>query len=156
LIDQAQFRFIVVRPALQMLNLWSPAAENLLIGTALAESRLTYLRQKPDGPALGLYQMEPATHDDLWDSWLNARPEYARLVRHHLGSRYTSPDRAQVLTWDMRYASMMCRLQYRRFPQALPPAHDMRALGEYWKRYWNTHLGAGRVDKFVELYETHG
>jgi hypothetical protein len=139
-----------------MLDLWSHAAENLLIGTALVESHLTYLKQVPDGPALGLYQMESATHDDLWENWLTHRSMYARLVRHHIGDRYPPPNRAQAMLWDLRYATMMCRLQYRRFPEALPSADRIDGLARYWKRHWNTSLGAGRVDKFVELYKDHG
>jgi hypothetical protein len=46
------------------------AAEELLLGTALQESGLIYRRQLNNGPALGLFQMEPATHDDIWADFL--------------------------------------------------------------------------------------
>ena len=45
---------MVIRPALSKINLWSPSAEELVLGTAIVESGLTYLRQWGDGPALGL------------------------------------------------------------------------------------------------------
>lgn len=53
----------VVRPVLRVMSAWSQPAEDLVMGTAAQESRLTYLRQLGGGPALGLWQMEPATHD---------------------------------------------------------------------------------------------
>ena len=51
---------LVIRPALKKLRLWSPSAEELVFGTAIVESGLTYLKQHGDGPALGLWQVEPA------------------------------------------------------------------------------------------------
>ena len=44
----------VIAPALNKLNLWSRSAEELVLGTAIVESGLTWLRQWGDGPALGL------------------------------------------------------------------------------------------------------
>ena len=66
---------LVIRPALEKLSLWSLSAEELVLGTAIVESGLTYLKQHGDGPALGLWQVEPATHDDLYTNFLNFRPE---------------------------------------------------------------------------------
>ena len=53
MLDPGQFRRLVVRPALQAIGLCSPAAERLLLGTALTESGLTWLAQKGGGPARG-------------------------------------------------------------------------------------------------------
>ena len=51
--DPGHFLAYVVRPSLDSIGLWSPAAERLLLGTALTESELTWLRQRGDGPARG-------------------------------------------------------------------------------------------------------
>ncbi|MGH6742988.1 MAG: hypothetical protein ACREDY_28850, partial [Bradyrhizobium sp.] len=69
-LDPSQVREYVIRPALQRLNAWTQAAENLVLGVAMHESRLRYIDQldwagKP-GPAFGLWQMEAPTHNDLW------------------------------------------------------------------------------------------
>ena len=71
----SQMLSLVIRPALEKLSLWSLSAEELVLGTAIVESGLTYLKQHGDGPALGLWQVEPATHDDLYTNFLNFRPE---------------------------------------------------------------------------------
>ena len=48
----SQIRSLVIRPALSKINLWSPSAEELVLGTAIVESGLTYIRQWGDGPAV--------------------------------------------------------------------------------------------------------
>ncbi|HEV2650775.1 MAG TPA: hypothetical protein VGU69_05935, partial [Rhizomicrobium sp.] len=59
----AQLANVVVRPTLARLGLNDgPVALNLLLGTAAQESGGTYLAQYPTGPALGLWQIEPNTH----------------------------------------------------------------------------------------------
>ena len=48
------FKDLVIDPALFKLDreiIWSTSAVNLLLGTAIQESRLTYLRQMGNGPA---------------------------------------------------------------------------------------------------------
>lgn len=66
-INCEQLRLYVIRPTLEKIELWSEAAENLLLGTTAQESHMgTYIKQVGKGPALGIYQMEPATHKDIW------------------------------------------------------------------------------------------
>ena len=55
--------------------MWSTAAEELVLGTAIVESSLIYISQHGAGPALGLWQVEPATHDDLYANYLSYRQE---------------------------------------------------------------------------------
>jgi len=65
------FRRDVIAPVLQKSGLDSEAAEELLLGTAVQESlNFKYRRQMGGGPARGYFQMEPATHDDIWDNYL--------------------------------------------------------------------------------------
>ena len=69
-LDVKDFRKLVIQPTLVHLELWSEAAEILLLGTALTESGLRYLKQRGGGPALGLFQIEKVTHEDIWTSYL--------------------------------------------------------------------------------------
>lgn len=64
MLDPEQFRDYIIKPSLTHIGLWSPAAEQLVLATAMAESNLRYLQQI-NGPALGLYQIEPITHRDM-------------------------------------------------------------------------------------------
>ena len=65
----------VIYPALNKMGMWSEAAGELVLGTAIVDSNLTYLKQHGNGPALGLWQVELATHDNLYANYLNYRPE---------------------------------------------------------------------------------
>ncbi len=51
MLDPQHFLAYVVRPSLDSIGLWSPAAERLLLCTAITESQLTWLRQLCDGTA---------------------------------------------------------------------------------------------------------
>ena len=145
--DAKQLTELVVRPTLKSIGLHSEAAEQLVVGTIFVESRAKYLKQIGNGPALGIVQMEPATHDDIWDNYLRYRGslahEVAKLARCHVP--------AELIT-NLAYAVAMCRVHYRRVPEPLPEAGDIPALARYWKRYYNTHKGAGDVSDFVDKF----
>ncbi|MCP1274014.1 hypothetical protein NKW43_10025 [Gluconobacter albidus] len=149
----SQVRILIVRPALQSLGLWSLAAENLLLGTLLVESGGIWLQQVGGGPALGLWQMEPATHDDCWNNWLCApgRSRQATALRQMIG--YLNPS-ADLMIWNLRYAAGMARIRYQRVSEPLPSADNAAALCAYWKTHYNTAGGAGAVnDNHIALFQ---
>ncbi|WP_067096153.1 hypothetical protein [Marinomonas atlantica] len=157
-ISYPQLRQFVVRPALEQLGLYSLAADQLVMGTIAQESNGSYLKQIGKGPALGLIQMEPATHKDIWLNFLKYKP----ALRDHLLSMTSDtvdlvydecgwPDH-QALIWNLRYAIAMCRIYYYRKPQALPKASDIKALAQYWKDHYNTVHGAGTVSEFIHNF----
>jgi hypothetical protein len=174
-LDARQFRAFVVRPTLHKLGLWSAAAENLLVGTALTESALRALVQdggpgfagpgyaggfaeargsaEASGPALGVYQIEPATHRDVLANFLEYRLGLAQRVRE---LRAREPDPDEQLVTNLAYATAVCRVIYYRRPEPLPEAQDIEGLGEYWKQHFNTPRGAGTVTRFVAAYREHG
>lgn len=145
MIDPWQFRLLIIRPALKRLGLWSPAAEILLLGTALAESWLMHLKQKP-GPALGLFQMEPFTHRDIWKNYLAHRRQ--RGLAAKVRSLALGDPLPRQMVWNLYYATAMARLQYRRDRFALPAADDLPGLAAYYKRVYNTPKGRGSASSF--------
>ena len=144
------FRADIVRPTLTYLGMWSDAAENLIVGTALAESNLSFLHQFNDGPALGVMQIEPATHDDVWNNFLAFRPPLSGKMNRLLAAE---PERRRQLQTNLAYAVAMARLVYYRHPDPLPEAHDLQGLALTWKTVYNTPLGAGRPEEFIRRYE---
>lgn len=149
-LDLDQLRLLVVRPTLQALSLWSPTAENLVLGTGIVESRCKYLKQIGKGPALGIFQMEPFTHNDIWRTHLwgtELGMKVGNLVRPFSGR---APDPTEMI-WNLRYAAAMCRVHYRRIREALPE-NDAVGLAQYWKQYYNTPLGAGTVEKAIPAF----
>ena len=150
--DVDQFRHDIVRPVIRHMDMWSPAAENLLVGTAIIESGLRYVRQLGGGPALGLFQMEPATHEDHWVRYLSRRAALAAKVAHYTGTSVIDPGR---LIWNMGYACAMARVHYWRRPEPLPHEDDIDSLAAYWKAHYNTAAGAGKATKFSTQYRKH-
>ncbi len=155
-------RELVVRPTLQHLRLWSPAAEDLVLGTAAQESAMgTYLAQI-NGPALGIYQMEPATHNDIWDNFLkykdNLEYEVRMLTRWgSLKQNEQMPDNIHQdeLIGNLYYATAMCRIHYLRVPEMLPVHKDIKGYAAYWKKYWNSELGKGTEEQFIANYKKY-
>jgi len=155
---------LVVRPTLKELNHHSLAAERLVVGTICQESRGEYIKQLGNGPALGLIQMEPATHDDIWRNFLIYNPKLKFKIADLLSFKAriesfnsTSNGRAIVpaaaeLIGNLNYCAAMCRAHYLRVPHALPAADDVQGLADYWKKYYNTDLGKGTADEFINNY----
>ena len=142
-------RDLVIIPTLKSLDMYSPAAVNLLMGTAMQESNCEYLKQLGGGPALGIYQMEPATHEDLWDNYITLhRNIWDRIP----DEPYYKIDTEMI--WNIKYATLMARIHYWRVAEALPDKDDVEGLANYWKKYWNTLSGKGKPSQFYLHYNT--
>lgn len=118
------FRDGVIVPTLELIGLASPAAAELLLGTALVESRLIWRRQMGDGPARGLFQMEMATHDDIWNNYLKYRSPLANKVKHLKSSLQADPE--DELMNNDSYAAASCASM----PTRPPPPPSWRATGD--------------------------
>lgn len=137
--DKRQFRQFIVRPTLAFLYPAIPfapggVAEELLMFTWAHESEGgMYLAQVGGGPALGVFGMEPTTHDDLWFNFLPNRLSLKDKLSEI--SRHCTPFE---LTYNLRYAAAMCRVQYFRATAPLPSSKDAQTLSEYWGAYYQT------------------
>ena len=145
------FRSNTIKPVLAQLGATNLAAEELLLGTALQESLfLKYRVQMGGGPALSYYQMEPNTHNDIWDNYLKYRPELAAKVTAFLSS--AKADKIAELESNDNYATAMARVHYMRVPEKLPEAGDVAAQANYWKQHYNTPLGKGKPSEYIEKW----
>lgn len=144
----AEFRAIVDQ-ACHTLDLWSPAAVQLVVMTACHESHLQYRRQIGGGPALGLCQMEPATWRDIYDNFLRYQEPLRAKVDALLGGRARDPE---AMVENDLYAAAMCRMHYRRVKAPLPRVDDPDALARYWKANYNTAQGKGTEAQFLRSY----
>ena len=147
-----QFREVIIRPVLNHLQLYTPVAEELLIATVAHESKGgTYLKQI-NGPALGIYQMEPKTHDDLWNSFF---PNHSDLsYRLMTVCKMSTKPTSDMMIFNLFYATAVARCLYARCAQALPMHGDLGELWLYYKKWWNTKKGDAQQDEFVQDYLT--
>lgn len=152
----------VVTPTLHAQGLYSLAAAQLVTATAVHESQSGHYLKQVNGPALGIFQVEPATHRDLFENFLRYQPTHRRnLLRLAAISRedeFHAPLDAlatllelQLIT-NLAYAAAVCRLCYYRKAEPLPPANDPIAQARYWKAHYNTPAGRGTVEQFVRHY----
>lgn len=146
--NPTQFLRYVITPTLADLDMYSPAAAMLLLGTAVTESNLEYLRQLPDGPALSVYQIEPATARDVLYRYLPTRPSIMARVEETMTSQTME---VQLLT-NLAFATAIARVKYWMVPQPLPDLLDADGMGRYWKTHYNTAGGAGDPAKFARIY----
>lgn len=147
MINPKQLRDLVLIPTLDILELNSPAAVELLMGTAMQESDgLSALHQYGSGPAIGLLEMEPATHDDIWKNWLVYQPKLATRIK---GLMIELVDDRKEMAGNLYYSFAMARCLYRRVSEPLPHSGDEMGMAHYWKRYYNTFQGAGTVVEYI-------
>lgn len=153
MIDPKQLRDYLIRPVLKYmepafgLGVSCPQAVNLLLGTAAHESLGGKYIVQVGGPAKGIYQIEPATEQSLWDNYLAYREDKASLVRSLASQRLGRGD----LTWNLAYQTAMCRVKYWTADFDWPDdPNDIEALAKIWKKRYNTHLGAGTEEQFVK------
>jgi len=150
-----QYRDYIVEPVLKELNMHSESAVRLVLGTAAQESKFDFVKQIGGGPALGLYQMEPATHDDIWQNYLAYKQKLRDKMLYGIGAIWHNDmPRHHLLIGNAFYATAMCRLHYRRVKAWLPQKDNIEQLAMYWKRHYNTRLGKGTIDEFVHSYYT--
>ena len=159
-----QLKDLVVKPVLKGLGMYSVVAEQLVLGTICQESRGVYLKQLGGGPALGICQMEPNTHKDIWLNYLKYQRDIVKDLSEFISAAAEGsyavagyPDHDELIS-NLKYSVAMCRVHYWRKPNALPKANDINGLASYWKQFYNTVKGAGKTEEFVNNfpYEVYG
>lgn len=147
----------IIDPALDLLSIDGSietlsSARQLLLGTALQESNLIHVKQIGGGPALGYFQMEPSTHDDIWANYLKYQKLISPQVMAIAGYKSGTPP-SSILAEHPIYAATMARIHYRRRlgkGVALPGAGDIKAMAACWKKHYNTVKGKGAASEFEE------
>jgi hypothetical protein len=156
-VDLEQIKRFVIRPALQAIDLWSPEAEVLVLGTGAVESdnylwidQVTNNHAQP-GPAYGPWQMEEATYRDIWQNFIFHRPELDKKLSRLTIARSGIP-LVSELHGNLFLGAAMCRLHYKRVMHHIPAAHDALEMALYWKQHYNTMKGKGTVEKALPYF----
>lgn len=148
--DPNQLRDLIIVPALQHLQeynqaMLSDAAVNLLLCTAAHESLCGKYLKQTQGPALGIFMVQPETHKDIYINFASHRPILVGI----LGSMQKSGSPDDQLIYDLRYSAAIARLVYWRDPEPLPAPDDIEGMANTWLRVYNTEQGAGTEYKFL-------
>lgn len=122
-------------------GLYSPEAVELLAMICAHESSGgKYRRQIGGGPALGIFQMEPVTHNSIWD---NSDTIHARAERFGIKRNLSQ------LEVDDRYAVFVARHYLAMDKNPLPKTPE--EMAKYCKSYWN-RTGKATPEKYLADY----
>lgn len=143
----------------------------LLLATAAQESHMgKYLFQIGDGGkpiengGLGPFQMESATHKDIYDNYL----AYKKHIRDEYMFKATGIEIKDIqgmdapfdidflLVGNLSYAIVMARLQYYRTPDMMPNSQDIEGAWTMYKINYNTPLGKATKEEFYENSKLYG
>jgi hypothetical protein len=147
----------VIKPVTKIIGSYSPSATVLLLGTAATETHLgRWLRQNKGGPGRGLFSIEnnnPNSGHDLVIKWLD-NPKRKLLFDRIWGlrSNYSLITTEQELTFNLAYQVAIARCMYLSIPRPLPKSNDIEGMAIYWKKYYNSFLGKGTEQQFIDDY----
>jgi len=145
---------------LKLFDHYSEEAVDLLMLTAAQESHCgKYIRQLGGGPALGVFQMEYKTFQDILGNYLPRKPDMFGRVTDFMTNNNLNIN----LTGNLLFQIVIARVHYLRVPDPLPIRSDydeedvyIEAMARYWKRHWNTLAGAGTVQEAIDNYNRYG
>lgn len=146
-----QFRDLIIKPVIEDLGLYSKAATNLLLGTAIVESGLKYVKQTK-GPAISYFQIEPNTLNDCYKNYLDFLPkkDLKDKVNSYLIPQFS---REYNLLVNNAYAVAIARIIYWRAKGALPLEDDYVGLTYYHKKYYNSTNGKTDIIESSKVFK---
>lgn len=157
-----QLHDLIIKPTLEYMggNYYSKESAFLILCTAAIESDCGYYIKQINGPALGIWQMEPATHSDVCGNCDALKSSRFKKHIEKLAIKKSPLNFDKNLTLSPMYACAMARLKYSMDPNPLPKLTgdnnaDSRAFFSYYKRVYNTELGASTFDKWAVALKKH-
>lgn len=122
-------------------GLHSDHCVELLAMIAAHESLGGKHRKQIGGPALGLFQIEPVTHNSVWDNSDSIRAR---------AKRYGIEEDVRKLESDDRYSTWVARHYLAQDPNPLPKTPE--AMAAYCKHYWN-RTGKATPEKYLNDWQ---
>lgn len=141
-----QYLDTAIVPAAQNLGIYTLPHLQIGFGTCGQESGFQNIRQIGGGPAIGPFQMEPATHNSLIANFVRYRPHIEAALTKLLGNVQPSID---LLMTNQTYAAMMMYIKYMDCPGAIPD--DLEGQAAYYKKYYNGP-GAATTAEYIGKY----
>ena len=131
----------LVAKTLVEMQRYNHEAVELLLMIAAHESHMgKYRRQLGGGPALGIYQIEPTTHDSIWDN-CDSIDKLAKRMN-------IKRDVFQLID-DDRYSTFIARCYLLMDVNPLPKTPEKMA--QYCKDYWN-RTGKATPKDYLNAY----
>ena len=140
----------IAEQVLKHMCVYSDEAMDLVMRIGAVESLYQNIEQQSESsPAVGFFQVELATSNDIYENYLMFRKHsMLPLVEQITGYAFADEpwNRFQIMS-NIALQVALCRLKYLRVPHPIPKS--VNAQAEYWLKYYNGG-GKGTVDKFIE------
>jgi hypothetical protein len=144
----------LIKDTLTPLGLYSENAEELLMLTCAQESHLGVYRTQIKGPARGIFQCEGNTFEDYYNGYLKYHPDLEAKVQA-LAPDPTQRPHVDDLVNDDKFAIAICRIHYLRIGPPIPQKDDLDGLWLYYKKWYNSWLGAATRDEVMANYKKY-
>ena len=150
-----------IRETLSEANMYTTDMHKLLLGTIASESDFGSLNKQRGGPALGIGQMEPSTHNDIWSNYLSYKPQLRSKV---INSMWFGVPKLTQLRYNRKYQILMYTVQYQRahsVNKCLDHPKFKTKNDEIWyfawlhKKVFNTAAGKSTTKRFFEKYHEY-
>ena len=141
----------LVENTLKAIGHYKPEAAELILGTCAQESAYgKYRKQLGGGPALGIFQCEPATFNDIFENYLIYKSELLGKIIEISKIKRINPE--DLVDNDV-LATCICRVHYLRIREAIPK--DLPGWARYYKQYYNTPMGKATEEQFISNYHKY-
>lgn len=147
MINPHQFVGLILEPALKATDTYSLDAIYLVARTLVMESKLTHLKQLPEGPGLGFGQIEWTTYLDCC-RYLKENHRLREDILRYTERQYL-PETPVNLMGDLSLNVLICRVKYYMIYEPIPSYKDVEAQYQYYKKYYNTAEGAATQEQFI-------
>lgn len=125
-------------------------AKKLLLETSASESDMGGAIDRSWSVGVGLMQFDPIGFEDTKARTSKAKKEQIM--------RCFGIDIDRVVLSDLRWSPLLsvifARLKFMLVPSAIPNTQEGRAA--YWKKWYNSELGAGTIEHYVRSAQRHG
>ena len=144
-----QLHDYIIKPTLEYMGHGydSKNARMLLLATAAIESDCGHYIKQINGPALGVWQMEPDTFHDIYANCDALKKAGLQRRVNDLAIKGEGIDAAWLISSPM-YACAVARLKYSMDKAPIPDHKEIFEVYRYYKRIYNTPIGASTFDKF--------
>ena len=118
---------------------------DMILETACVESNCGQYIKQINGPACGIFQIEPKTAKDIKENFLKYRQEYLDIYNKLFIPFLSLEDN---LMYNLAFQIFMCRMFYMRINKPIPKTRKERA--RYWKEFYNTKKGKGTTVDYLD------
>jgi hypothetical protein len=166
--NSKELRKWIIIPTLKILELYNDETKEnsyesecqvrLLLGTAAQESNMgQYFRQQgfcgSENGAFGIYQIEKQSHE-LALTWLQINNAKMLSKVLSLRSKLLNINPLDHLIFNLYYATAVARIIYLSIKEPLPHHEDIKAIAEYYKKYYNRN-GKATAEQFIDNFIKH-